>query len=204
MNTQAHWDRVYATKSVTEVSWYQREPLVSLDLIERVAPVRSAAILDVGGGASTLVDALLARGYTNLSVLDIAAAALDAARKRLGAPAGVVTWRAADVLHHPFAPQSVDVWHDRAVFHFLTDAAERRAYVAQGTAAVRPGGHIIIATFAADGPTQCSGLDVCRYSPDTLCAEFGAGFDLVAQAFEEHITPSGGAQRFQYSVLALR
>ena len=204
MNTQAHWDRVYATKSVTEVSWYQREPLVSLDLIERVAPVRSAAILDVGGGASTLVDALLARGYTNLSVLDIAAAALAAARKRLGAHAGEVAWLTADVLRHPFAPQRVDVWHDRAVFHFLTDAADRRAYVAQATAAVRPGGHIIIATFAADGPTQCSGLDVCRYSPDTLCAEFGAGFDLVAQAVEEHITPSGGAQRFQYSVLALR
>lgn len=204
MTIQAHWDRVYATRSVTEVSWYQREPQVSLDLIERVAPEHSAAILDVGGGASTLVDALLARGYTNLSVLDIAAAALAAARDRLGTRAGEVAWLTADVLRHPFAPQHVDVWHDRAVFHFLTEAADRRAYVAQVTTAVRPGGHLIVATFAADGPTQCSGLDVCRYSPDTLAEEFGAGFGLVAQAFEEHITPSGGAQRFQYSVLALR
>ena len=204
MTTQAHWERVYATRSHTEVSWYQREPRVSHELIERVAPARSAAILDVGGGASTLVDALLVRGYTNLGVLDIAAGALGAAHDRLGARGDTVAWLAADVLHYPFTPQSVDVWHDRAVFHFLTEAADRRAYVAQATAAVCPGGHIIVATFAIDGPAQCSGLDVCRYSPDLLHEEFGAGFDLVAHTFEEHITPTGGAQRFQYSVLARR
>lgn len=203
MELREHWDHVYATRSPIEVSWYQREPRVSLDLIARVAPRRDAAIVDVGGGASTLVDALLDRGYHDVTVLDIAAAALEAAGARLGARAGLARWVVADVLRHRFAPGSIDVWHDRAVFHFLTEAADRRAYVAQVARAVRPGGHVIVATFAEDGPDRCSGLTVCRYSPEALHAEFGAAFALEAKVFEDHVTPSGGHQRFQYCLCAV-
>jgi SAM-dependent methyltransferase len=196
---QRHWDRVYATKAATEVSWYQREPLVSLDLIAQ-AGAPSDTVIDVGGGASTLVDGLLGRGYTNLAVLDIASAALDAARARLGARAADVIWITDDVLRHPFPRHGIDVWHDRAVFHFLTAADDRRAYAEQVAHAVRPGGRVIVATFAADGPAKCSGLDVCRYSAEALHAEFGPRFQLRGQVLEDHVTPAGHRQRFQYCV----
>ncbi|HVC19751.1 MAG TPA: class I SAM-dependent methyltransferase [Vicinamibacterales bacterium] len=203
MDAKQHWEHVYSTKSATEVSWFQREARVSLDLITRAAGP-AAAILDAGGGTSTLVDGLLDRGYTGVTVLDIAAAALEAAQARLGSRAARVRWLAADLLRHPFARHGLDVWHDRAVFHFLTSAADRQAYVAQVARAVRPGGHVIVATFAADGPTKCSGLDVCRYSPGALHAEFGAAFELLGKVFEEHVTPAGHLQRFQYCLCAVR
>lgn len=197
MDRQAHWDRVYRDKRVDEVSWFQAEARLSTDLIARHA-TSAAAVADVGGGASRLVDGLLALGFRHLLVLDLAADALAASRARLGDMADTVQWVAADVLTHPFPPASVDVWHDRAVFHFLTDAADRARYVAQVRHAVRPGGLVLVATFAEDGPTRCSGLEVARYSPVALHAEFGEGFRLVESAREEHRTPSGGTQRFTY------
>lgn len=204
MNPRLHWDEIYSTGSVTEVSWYQTEARISLDLITRVTARLDCAIVDVGGGASTLVDGLLARGHRDVTVLDIAAGALDAARSRLAGLAGNVTWVVADVLCHPFARRSVDVWHDRAVFHFLTSLADRQAYVAQVARTVRPGGHVIVATFAADGPTRCSGLEVCRYSPEALNAEFGRSFALLAKVFEDHVTPAGRHQHFQYCLFAFQ
>lgn len=203
MDAKQHWEQVYATKAATEVSWYQREAHVSLALIARVAD-SERAVVDVGGGASTLVDGLLERGYSDVTVLDISDKALDAARVRLGERGAGVRWVAADVLRHPFAPGSIDVWHDRAVFHFLTSAADRQAYVAQVTRAARPGGHVIVATFRADGPTKCSGLEVCRYSPEALRAEFGGEFELLAAEDEDHVTPTGYVQRFQYCLCSRR
>jgi len=204
MRAKEHWDTVYETKSITEVSWFQREARISLELITRVAPGLGSAIVDVGGGASTLVDGLLGRGYRNVTVLDIASAAVDAARARLGPKSANARWVVADALAHPFPPQSVDVWHDRAVFHFLTSPADRQAYVAQVTRALRPDGHVIVATFAADGPARCSGLDVCRYGPEELHQEFGHSFELIAHLREEHVTPSGTRQWFQYCLCAFR
>jgi 2-polyprenyl-3-methyl-5-hydroxy-6-metoxy-1,4-benzoquinol methylase len=204
MGAKEHWETVYKTKSTTEVSWFQREARVSLDLITRVAPKPDSAIVDVGGGASTLVDGLLSRGYRNVTVLDIASAAINAAQVRLGPAATNARWIAADALEYAFLPHSVDVWHDRAVFHFLTSPADRRTYVAQVSGAVRPNGHVIVATFAADGPTRCSGLDVCRYGPEELHGEFGNSFDLIAHVREEHVTPSGARQRFQYCLCEFR
>jgi len=204
MGANEHWEAVYGTKSTTEVSWFQREARVSLDLITRVAPDLGSAIIDVGGGASTLVDGLVSRGYRNVAVLDIAPAALEAARTRLGLAADSVCWVAADALVHSFLPHSVDVWHDRATFHFLTSPEDRREYVAQVVRAVRPNGHVIVATFAADGPTRCSGLDVCRYGPELLHDEFGSSFEMLAHVREEHVTPSGVRQWFQYCLFAFR
>jgi ubiquinone/menaquinone biosynthesis C-methylase UbiE len=168
MSAKQHWETIYRTKATTEVSWFQREAHVSLDLIRSVAPDLDSAILDVGGGASTLVDGLIERGYRSVTVLDIAPAALAAARERLGPAADGVRWIVADALTHPLPPGSVDVWHDRALFHFLTSADDRRTYVAQVQRAVRPNGHVIVATFAAEGPTRCSGLEVRRYGPTEL------------------------------------
>ena len=193
-----HWQKVYEAKAADEVSWFQREPRLSHALIARAAGSLDAMIIDVGGGASTLVDTLLADGYTNVTVLDLAAAALRQARERLGLAASRVTWSVADVLDASFLPASVDVWHDRAVFHFLTRAEDRARYVAQVQRAVRPGGHVLVATFADDGPRRCSGLEVARYSPTQLHGEFGAGFVLETSLRENHITPSGGQQAFTY------
>jgi SAM-dependent methyltransferase len=203
MNRQEHWDRVYATKAVTDVSWFQKTASMSLSCIRDVHPELDATIADVGAGASTLVDGLLAAGYRQITVLDLAALALDATRARLGAAARDVTWIAGDVLTHAFPASSIDVWHDRAVFHFLTSAADRAAYVAQVRRALRPGGHIIVGTFAADGPQKCSGLDVCRYAPDALHREFGDDFALLHSAREAHITPGGGVQLFQFCTCRL-
>lgn len=203
MDRRRHWDEVYAEVPADEVSWFQPTPAVSLGLIgPRVRP--GDAIVDVGGGASTLVDGLLARGHTRLTVLDLSARALEWARARLGPRADAVAWVAGDVLTHPFEPGSIDVWHDRAVFHFLTAPGDREAYVAQVRRAVRPGGTVIVATFAEDGPTRCSGLEVCRYSPGALHAQFGECFELVESLREDHRTPSGRLQHFQYCLCTLR
>ena len=197
-NDRQHWDALYRRKAPTELSWYQPESVVSLHLIRQSATDLDGPIIDAGGGASTLVDGLLDAGYRAITVLDLAPAALAVSRARLGGRAANVAWVAADVLSPPLARGSLSVWHDRAVFHFLTDPADRLQYVAQVRHAVRPGGHVIVASFAADGPTRCSGLDVVRYTPDAMHAEFGTGFRLVQSLRENHHTPTGATQAFVY------
>jgi SAM-dependent methyltransferase len=192
-----HWERVYQTKKPTEVSWYRPHLEVSLALIEAAAS-KEAHIIDVGAGESTLVDDLLARGYRNLYALDVSETALDVAKARLGADAARVQWLVGDILAFPFASERFDLWHDRAVFHFLTEAKERAAYVRQVARAVKPGGHVIVATFGPEGPEQCSGLDVMRYDPEALHDEFGPVFRLVKHDTEQHRTPKGSMQQFTY------
>ncbi len=198
MDPKQHWEQVYRTKRPTEVSWYRPHLELSLQLIERAVPDRHAAIIDVGGGESTLVDDLLARGYGNVSVFDLSATALEVARERLGAHAGQVRWMCGDVLIFPFAPHGFDLWHDRAVFHFLTDPSDRAAYVRQVAHAVMPGGYVIVATFGPEGPVKCSGLDVVRYDAEGLHDQFGASFRLMDHQSEIHRTPWGTTQQFTY------
>jgi SAM-dependent methyltransferase len=198
MDPRRHWETIYRTKDVHEVSWFQSEARRSLDLITRICPDRSATIIDVGAGASVLVDNLLDAGYRDLSVLDLSDAALEISRDRLGADSARVKWMRADVLRAELDEGAYAVWHDRAVFHFLTDAADRQAYVDQVRRAVRPGGHVLVATFAEDGPDHCSGLPVVRYSAEGLHSEFGTGFQLVRREHEDHRTPLGGEQSFLY------
>ena len=196
---QRHWEQVYREKAADAVSWFQAEPRISLELI-RSCTAPGDAVIDVGGGASRLVDHLLAEGYTDLTVLDIAAAALQQARTRLGDPASRVQWLTQDVTRwHP--GRQYALWHDRAVFHFLTEPRDRAAYLANLWAALGAGGHAVMASFALDGPERCSGLPVQRYSPESLLAELGAGFQLRRSHSEEHLTPMGRVQRFQYSLL---
>jgi SAM-dependent methyltransferase len=198
MKPKEHWDRVYATKPPSKVSWYQPHAERSMRLIQGTRVPRTAAIIDVGGGASTLVDDLLDQGYTALTVLDVSAAALAAARARLGARKSSVTWLESDITEARLPVHGYDLWHDRAVFHFLTSPEDRRKYVAAVLRAVRPKGHVIVATFAEDGPAQCSGLPVVRYRPEELHAEFGPSFALLQHEKEEHHTPSGTVQEFVY------
>ena len=197
-DAKSHWETVYKTKGAESVSWFQREATVSMDLITRVVPDTSARIIDVGGGASTLVDGLRANGYSNVSVLDLSASALMQARARLGDRAAAVAWIEGDVLSTTLPEAGFDVWHDRAVFHFLTRAADRQKYVEQVRHAVRPGGHVIVATFADDGPSRCSGLPVVRYSSTSLHHEFNGGFQLIESVPERHVTPNGQTQSFIY------
>lgn len=193
-----HWQNVYATKSETEVSWFQASPAISFEMIRAASPDRAAAIIDVGGGASRLVDALLQDGYRNLAVLDLSANALDIAKKRIGAAASTVDWIVADAT--TWRPAKIwDVWHDRAAFHFLTDPRDRAAYVERLRSAVAPGGHVIIATFAPDGPEKCSGLPVQRHDSASLSAELGPEFELVETRGETHHTPWHSTQAFQFS-----
>lgn len=198
MDPKAHWEKVYRTKQPTEVSWYRPHLELSLQLIEDAAPRRDARIIDVGGGESTLVDDLLSRGYRNLSVLDLSATALSVARDRLGDKGEGVDWLCGDVTMFAFRQHAYDVWHDRAVFHFLTEGSDRAAYVRQVAHAVAPGGHVIVATFGPEGPTKCSGLDVVRYDPNALHGEFGPQFQLVKHLTELHHTPGGAVQQFTY------
>ncbi len=198
MTQREHWEDVYRQKAASEVSWYQPEARVSLGLIRRVAPDLESSIIDVGGGASTLADGLIAEGYRRVTVLDIASSAIAIAQQRLAVRAREVTWVRADVLTMAFPSSSFDVWHDRAVFHFLTEPGDRRCYVRQVLNAVRAGGHVIVASFAPDGPHRCSGLDVMRYSPDAMHEEFGPGFSLLDSVHEDHVTPSGTTQAFVY------
>lgn len=198
MDTKTHWESIYSEKSANQVSWFQPEARVSLELIQSVEPRSTASIIDVGGGASLLVDGLLRAGYRRMTVLDLSGAALHQSQLRLGASAESVTWREADVLTADLPRSEFDVWHDRAVFHFLTDAGDRERYVAQVRQSVRPGGHVLVATFAHDGPVRCSGLEVSRYTPSTLHEQFGAGFRMLTSVREEHVTPSGARQAFVY------
>ncbi|MBT6094712.1 MAG: class I SAM-dependent methyltransferase [Rhodospirillaceae bacterium] len=200
MGTQKHWDKVYAEKSGEAVSWYQREPALSLALIRSVAPQSDARIIDIGGGASTLVDHLRAGGYQDVSVLDIAASALAKARGRLGRDAGTVNWYVSDATKWT-PPHRFDVWHDRAVFHFLTAVADRRAYKTVLLRALEPGGHAVITTFAMDGPEKCSGLPVVRYDAARLRDELGSALSMVDQRDEQHVTPGGMTQAFSFFLL---
>jgi len=199
MNRKAHWETVYTTKGENEVSWFQDDPAPSLELIDLARPIPESRIVDIGGGASRLVDRLLARGFRHITVLDISAAALELAKARLGERAAEVQWIVADVTKWQVA-QRFDVWHDRAAFHFLVDAADRAAYVASLKQALAPGGHAIIATFAKDGPEKCSGLPVQRHDAESLAREFGEGFVLIESRAHEHATPWHSNQRFQFSL----
>ena len=198
MSLQEHWERIYRATSPTEVSWYQPDARLSLELIRRVAVDLDAPLIDVGGGASTLVDGLLDAGYRAVTVLDLAPAALELAKRRLGDRASRVTWMATDVLQARLPAGLYAVWHDRAVFHFLTDPRDRARYVARVEHAVRVGGDVIVASFGPEGPARCSGLDVVRYTPDSMHAEFGNRFRLLDSVEEEHRTPGGAVQQFVY------
>lgn len=201
--TQDHWNRVYTTRAVDAVSWYQAQPRISLELIAAADLPVDAPIIDIGGGASVLVDCLLAQGRSALSVLDVSAAALANSRARLGANAAKVQWIEADVREFE-PPQRYALWHDRAVFHFLTDPADRERYMAAMRRSLKPRAHVVVATFALDGPARCSGLDVARYDAATLHAQFGDDFELLDSRRETHITPAGAEQRFTWIHLRLR
>jgi len=198
VSRKTHWERVYTTKGEREVSWFQENPVPSLELIGLAGLSIDASIIDIGGGASRLVDALTKRKIGKITVLDLSAVALDAARERLGDKGTDVKWVVADVT--TWEPsQTYDLWHDRAAFHFLTDASGRSAYVGNLKKAVRPGGHVIIGTFALDGPERCSGLPIVRYDAGVLGAILGIEFDLMDSRRHDHTTPWGAVQRFQFS-----
>lgn len=203
VESKTHWDHVYQTKAADEVSWYSPHLQTSLRLIEDAAPSRDSAIIDVGAGEATLVDDLVARGYGDVTVLDISQAALEAAKERLGASASRVHWIAGDITAIELESCRYDLWHDRAVFHFLTSAEDRAAYVREVVRAVKPTGHVIIATFGREGPEKCSGLDVVRYDAQSLHEEFGPRFCLLGSVTEQHETPWGTPQQFTYCILRM-
>lgn len=198
MPEATHWEKIYLTKAPDAVSWYRPHLEFSLNLIAQVAGGPAASIIDIGGGASTLVDDLLARGYQSITVLDISRAALTAAKSRLGRAAERVSWLAADVTQASLPEHAYDVWHDRAVFHFLATQEDRDRYVRQAIRTLKPGGFAIVSTFGPEGPTKCSGLDVQRYDAQSLHQQFGGRFRLVESAIELHETPFGTTQQFVY------
>ena len=199
METQRnHWEAVYQTKAPESVSWYAPHLDTSLKLIQRATANKNAAIIDVGGGEATLVDDLIADGYTRLSVLDISQTAIDVARKRLGAAGDSVAWYCSDITAATLPESYFDVWHDRAVFHFLTREEDRLGYVRQVMRSVKHGGHVIVSTFGPEGPEKCSGLEVVRYDANGLHDEFGRSFELIESSTEQHRTPFGTTQQFIY------
>lgn len=195
---QQRWENVYGTKAPDQVSWFRPHLETSLGFIERAASGREARIIDVGGGESTLVDDLLTRGYGNITVLDISPTALEVTKKRLGELAGAIDWIVADATKADFSANSYDIWHDRAVFHFLTKPDVRASYVERVRKSVKPGGHVIIGTFGPEGPAKCSGLDVQRYDAESLHGAFGGRFRLIDNIKELHHTPFGTTQQFLY------
>jgi len=198
MSTKALWESVYRTKPAESVSWYAPHLRESLRFITQAAASKEVAIIDVGGGESTLIDDLLNDGYVNVTVLDISATALEVTQRRLGPLAARVKWMTADILEVELAAGAYDVWHDRAVFHFLTDDDQRQRYVAQVLRALKPGGFAIVGTFGPEGPAKCSGLQVCKYSPSELHGIFGEPFELLDSSIEQHTTPWGSQQQFVY------
>jgi SAM-dependent methyltransferase len=198
---QAHWQNVYQTRAADSVSWYRPHLEVSLELLDLAGLSVESRLIDVGGGASSLVDDLLARGLRGISVLDVSAEALAIARRRLGERQHDVTWIAGDVLQAALPAGGFDFWHDRAVFHFLTDEADAAGYAAQAARAVRSGGHAIVGGFAPDGPEKCSGLPVARRSAEDIATLLGPAFRLVAKRAERHTTPAGAVQSFAYELL---
>jgi SAM-dependent methyltransferase len=200
MDRQSHWNAVWGKVRESEVSWFQEKPSLSLDLVQRYAVDKNVGILDVGGGSSRLVDALLTDGFRRIGVLDIAAPALEVAQDRLGERASAVEWIVGDVTAYE-PSHRWDVWHDRAAFHFLVDAGDQRSYVQSVQRALSPSGVVVVATFGPDGPQKCSGLDVRRQSTETIGSVFGAGFSLLESHIEMHRTPGGADQQFLYCVL---
>jgi SAM-dependent methyltransferase len=198
MQTTEHWENVYRIKNFDVVSWYAPHLGESLRLIGQLTPDKTAAIVDIGGGESTLVDDLLHCNYLDVSVLDISATAVEFTRQRLGAKAKDVSWHVGNVTQYDFGSKQFDLWHDRAVFHFLTEPAARRAYVELVRRSVKPGGHVLMATFGPDGPLKCSDLDVVRYDDQSLHHEFGEGFQMLGSKLTEHNTPMGIRQQFLY------
>jgi len=198
MESKKHWEKVYTSKANTELSWFQEHAQLSLKIICNASIPISASIIDVGGGSSTLVDDLLANGYEHITVLDLSKAALITSKARVGACTADIQWLEANILEVELPTHAYDVWHDRAVFHFLTTEDERHAYVQKVLQAVKPGGLVIVATFAEDGPNQCSGLPVMRYSASALHSEFGEPFELIGHEKESHNTPAGNQQKFVY------
>jgi 2-polyprenyl-3-methyl-5-hydroxy-6-metoxy-1,4-benzoquinol methylase len=204
MTLQDHWEHIYQTKAPVETSWFEPHLQTSLHWISEAAPDRSASIIDVGGGESTLSDDLLAMHYRSLTVLDIAEAAITKSRNRLGAAAEKINWLVGNVIEVALPPRAYDVWHDRAVFHFLTEPDRRSAYVRQLSSSLKTGGHVVIATFGPQGPEKCSGLVTMRYNADSLQRELGQDFRLVRSSVVEHHTPFGTAQQFLYCQFTLR
>lgn len=198
MNRQEHWNAVYTTRGERDVSWFETAPTVSMQLMEAVGLPPDTCVIDVGGGDSRVVDELLAKGLTCLAVLDISGAALGRTKARIGAAAAALTWIEADVTGE-WSLSPVDIWHDRAVFHFLTERNDRERYIERARRTLKPQGAMIVATFAVDGPKMCSGLPVMRYSPETLASELGSDFTLVESVPYVHRTPAGASQSFQYS-----
>jgi ubiquinone/menaquinone biosynthesis C-methylase UbiE len=198
MESKAHWEHIYESKNIREVSWFQEHAAQSIELIKKARVSLGAKIIDVGGGASTLVDDLLDQGYSEITVLDISATALRRSQDRLGQRAALVTWLEADITRAELEPNFYDVWHDRAVFHFLTNETGRAQYVHAVRRSVKTGGHIIVASFGLAGPEKCSGLNVMRYSAESMHREFGSHFELVDTATEVHHTPFGTDQQFIY------
>lgn len=199
-----HWNNIYATKAVDAVSWYQNVPAVSLDIIKSLSLEKSSPIIDIGGGASNLVDHLVKLGFNNLTVLDIAENALSLSKKRLEDAANSVHWIASDITQAHFKSNQFKLWHDRAVFHFLTRAEDRKAYIEHLNHALDADGFALIATFALDGPEKCSGLEIVRYSPKSLSETLGSDFELVRSISENHQTPAGNQQAFVYCLLKKR
>ncbi|MCU7914540.1 MAG: class I SAM-dependent methyltransferase [Candidatus Thiodiazotropha sp. (ex Gloverina cf. vestifex)] len=194
---KSHWENIYQGKASNDVSWYQKEPILSLDLIRVTRIVKDEPIIDAGGGASLLVDYLCRGGYTNLSVLDISGKALASTKERLAELSSQITWHEADITNF-VAPQTYSVWHDRAVFHFLTESVDRRKYIEVLNRSLKPGGHLIIAAFAVGGPEKCSGLDIVQYDVDKISRELGKGFQLQEVRDEIHMTPADKEQKFIY------
>ncbi len=198
MQGSDHWENVYRNKPFDTVSWYAPHLDESLRLIQELCPDPAASIIDIGGGESTLVDDLLHCSYLDVSVLDISATAIDFTRQRLGAKAKDVSWYVGNIIQYDFGSKQFDLWHDRAVFHFLTERSDRQAYVELVRRSVKPGGHVLMATFGPDGPLKCSGLDVVRYDDQSLHHEFGEGFQMLGSKLAEHNTPMGIRQQFLY------
>lgn len=193
----SHWEQVYQTNHPQTVSWFQQEPTISIQLVQNSGVKKTDPIIDVGGGASTLVDCLASRGYTNLTVLDISSAAIGLSRERMGAASSRIAWYTADITS--FEPPNVySLWHDRAVFHFLTKRLEQKKYVEVLKRSVPTNGHVIIATFSVGGPEKCSGLEVVQYDASKLLAVLGDGFQLIEEVGEIHLTPQGREQKFSY------
>lgn len=202
MERRSHWEGIYTAREPEQVSWYQPRAALSLEIILQSVPDRAAPLLDVGGGASTLVDGLVEAGYRSITLLDVSETALERVRRRLAERAAGVNFVAGDVLTADLPASWYHLWHDRAAFHFLTDPADRTAYLDQVRRSVVPGGWVLMATFAEDGPIRCSGLEVVRYSPSQLHAALGRDFDLADSRRERHVTPSGAVQWFTYCLFA--